>query len=95
MRRGRCPRGAHSQAPHQQPAVHSRSSPTGASLTLHIRHQTLQPHLILQATKLLSLRKKRHESEERLDTPISEEIHGRVLVCSARSEFTGMCLTHH
>lgn len=63
--------GGRSQAPPQHPTSHSQTSPRGVNLMLHIRHQTLQPQLILQATELLSLRKKRCESLECLDTPLS------------------------
>lgn len=88
--------GGRSQAPPQHPTSHSRSSPRGVALSLHIRHQTLQPQLILQAAELLSLRKKRCESGECLDSPLSLKKSMVVFnVCSARSEFMETCLTHH
>ena len=88
--------GGRSQAPPQHPTSHSQTSPRGVNLILHIRHQTLQPQLILQATELLSLRKKRCESVECLDTPLSLKKFMVVFyVCSARSEFMETCLTHH
>lgn len=91
MRTGRCLQSGSASSPPCMAALSLRGVPHA-----HLTHQMLQSPLVLEAADLLSLRKERQASKERLNTSLSlKKFKVMFYICSARSGFVGVCRTHH